>query len=128
MYRGVTVGVVVPAYNEAGFVGRVIDELPAYIDRAYVVDDGSTDDTWAEITDHSAARNADHDGHFSDLVVPIQHDTNRGVGGAIKTGYQRARAEAVDVTAVLGGDDQMDPDELTQYLDPIVDGVADYTK
>ena len=128
MYRGVTVGVVVPAYNEAGFVGRVIDELPAYIDRAYVVDDGSTDDTWTEITDHSAARNADHDGHFSDLVVPIQHDTNRGVGGAIKTGYQRARAEAVDVTAVLGGDEQMDPDELTQYLDPIVDGVADYTK
>ena len=128
MYRELTVGVVIPAYNEAGFVGDVIDDLPDFIDRAYVVDDGSTDDTWSEIREHSAARNAAHDGHFEELVVPIQHEENRGVGGAIKTGYQRARDEEIDVTAVLGGDDQMDPDVLTRYLDPIADGVADYTK
>ena len=47
MYRKLTVGVVIPAYNEEGFVGSVIDDLPAFIDRAYVVEDGSTDDTWA---------------------------------------------------------------------------------
>jgi glycosyltransferase involved in cell wall biosynthesis len=128
MYRELTVGVVIPAYNEEGFVGSVIENLPEFIDRAYVVDDGSTDGTWSEIREHAAARNADYDGPFDELVVPIQHDENRGVGGAIKTGYQRAHEEGVDVTAVLGGDDQMDPDVLTRYLDPIADGVADYTK
>ena len=128
MYRDHTVAVVVPAYNESGFVGAVIDDLPAFVDRAYLVDDGSTDDTWAEIREHAEARNAAHEGRFDDLVVPIRHDENRGVGGAIKTGYERARAEGIDVTAVLGGDDQMDPRVLTGYLDPIVEGTAGYAK
>ncbi|WP_227133064.1 glycosyltransferase family 2 protein [Halorubellus salinus] len=128
MYRDMTVAVVVPAYNEEGFVGRVIEDLPAFVDRAYVIDDGSTDDTWAEITEYAARKNAAHEGRYEDLVVPIQHEQNRGVGGAIKTGYQRALAEGVEATAVLGGDDQMDPRELEKYLDPIADGVAGYTK
>jgi glycosyltransferase involved in cell wall biosynthesis len=128
MYRGMTIAVVVPAYNEAGYVGAVIDGIPDLVDRAYVVDDGSTDDTWSEIREHALAKNEGHDGHFEDLVVPIRHEENRGVGGAIKTGYQRAREEAIDATAVLGGDDQMDPAELTNYLDPIAEGVAGYTK
>jgi glycosyltransferase involved in cell wall biosynthesis len=123
-----TVAVVVPAYDEEGYVGDVVDGLPAFVDRAYVVDDGSTDGTWAEIREHAAARNDDHDGEFDDLVVPIRHESNRGVGGAIKTGYLRAREEGIDATAVLGGDDQMDPSELPAYLDPIADGVAGYTK
>jgi len=128
MYRDHTVAVVVPAYNEAGFVGAVIDQLPTFVDRAYLVDDGSTDETWTEIGEHAETRNATHQGTFDDLVVPIRHNENRGVGGAIKTGYNRAQVEGIDITAVLGGDDQMDPRVLTGYLDPIVDGVAGYAK
>ncbi len=128
MYRGLTVGVVVPAYNESGYVGDVIDGLPEFVDRAYIVDDGSTDDTWEEITHHAERRNQRHNGRFEKLVVPIQHDQNRGVGGAIKTGYLRAREEEIDATAVLGGDDQMNPDELTKYIDPIIDEDAGYVK
>lgn len=128
MYREHTIAAVVPAYNEAGFVGTVIEDIPSFVDRAYVIDDGSTDETWAEINEHATTRNEGHDGAFDQLIVPIKHDTNRGVGGAIKTGYLRAREEAVDVTVVLGGDDQMDPSELTRYIDPIVDGIADYAK
>jgi glycosyltransferase involved in cell wall biosynthesis len=127
-YREKTVSVVIPAYNEEGYVGRVIDTIPEYVDRVYVIDDGSTDGTWAEIERHAAARNAIHEGRFDRLVVPIAHEVNQGVGGAIKTGYLRARGEAIDVTTVLGGDAQMDPAELPKYLDPIVDGVADYAK
>jgi glycosyltransferase involved in cell wall biosynthesis len=128
MYRDHTVAVVVPAYNEEGFVGDVIADLPEFVDRAYIVDDGSTDGTWDEIRRNATRRNREHDGHFDDLVVPIQHAENRGVGGAIKTGYLRACEEEIDVTAVLGGDDQMNPEVLTNYLDPIVDGVAGYAK
>ncbi|WP_418280273.1 glycosyltransferase family 2 protein [Halorubrum sp. DTA98] len=146
MYEETTVGVVVPAYNEEGFVGEVIETLPAYVDRAYVVDDCSTDGTWDEIRTTADRVNGrsreeterrEHDTYASDggeteafdrQVVPIRHEENRGVGGAIKTGYLRARREGIGVTAVMGGDGQMDPDELTTVIDPIVDGEADYVK
>ncbi|SEU14518.1 glycosyltransferase family 2 protein [Natrinema hispanicum] len=59
MYREHSVGVVIPAYNEEGFVGDVIREMPDYVDRMYLIDDCSTDDTWDEI--HEAARD-DADG------------------------------------------------------------------
>ena len=151
MYRDHTIGVVVPAYNEEGFVGEVIETMPDYVDRMYVVDDCSTDGTWEEIqryakkvNDESSDAEAkpksfsfrgesaepltDGGAAFADRVVPIQHDENQGVGGALKTGYRRALEDEVDITAVMGGDGQMDPDILDRFLDPIVEGDADYTK
>ncbi|MEA1931133.1 MAG: glycosyltransferase family 2 protein [Euryarchaeota archaeon] len=133
MYNDHTVAVVVPAYNESGFVGDVIDTLPAFVDRAYVIDDQSTDDTWDEITEVAERVNdsvtaTDGGASFEQRVVPIQHDENRGVGGAIKTGYLRARDDEIDVTAVMGGDGQMDPTILERIIEPIVDGEADYAK
>ncbi|WP_435102101.1 glycosyltransferase family 2 protein [Halarchaeum sp. P4] len=146
MYRDHTVGVVVPAYNEEGFVGDVIATMPAFVDRIYPVDDGSSDGTWAEIREYvtapgaarpdgdtgaQASTDADHvpvtDGGGS-CVVPLRHETNHGVGAAIKTGYRRALADDVDVVAVMNGDGQMDPDVLSRLLDPIVEGRADYAK
>jgi glycosyltransferase involved in cell wall biosynthesis len=45
MYESRSVGVVVPAYNEEPFVGGVVETMPAFVDRIYVVDDRSTDGT-----------------------------------------------------------------------------------
>lgn len=164
VYREHTVGVVVPAYNEEGLVGNVIETMPAFVDRVYVVDDCSTDDTWAEITRY-VDRATDGGAVASDgaiergveettahragevagevdrpdpkapiehpsrpTIVPIQHAVNRGVGGAIKTGYERALEDGMDVTAVMAGDAQMDPDQLDRLLDPVVEGRAAYAK
>jgi cellulose synthase/poly-beta-1,6-N-acetylglucosamine synthase-like glycosyltransferase len=41
MYRGKSVAVVVPAYNEEKLLGRVIETMPDFVDRIYVVDDCS---------------------------------------------------------------------------------------
>ncbi|WP_136590425.1 glycosyltransferase family 2 protein [Salinigranum halophilum] len=127
MYRNSSVAVVVPAYNEASFIADVLRDVPEYVDRIYAVDDCSTDDTRREIERTAADLNARTGGSF-DRVVALAHEENRGVGGAIKTGYERARDDDVDVTAVMAGDGQMDPDELERFLDPIIDGRADYTK
>lgn len=148
MYEGNRVGVVIPAYNEEGLVGEVIDAVPTFVDRVYVVDDRSTDGTWREIRDRAERANratvaderstaewsvaerslADGGVAASGRVVPIRHEENRGVGGAIKTGYRRAHEEEMDVTAVVAGDGQMDTDLLDRLLDPIVAGEADYAK
>lgn len=156
MYEETTVGVVVPAYNEEGFVGEVIETVPEFVDRVYAIDDCSSDGTWQEIVEtanrvnvgsedqgvdpsdsepaaetgvvEGALADGGDDASFTEQVVPIRHRENRGVGGAIKTGYTRARRDGIGVTAVMGGDGQMDPDELEAVIEPIVSGDADYAK
>lgn len=136
MYKGNTVGVVIPAYNEEEYVGDVVAGIPEFVDRAYIVDDASTDQTWREIIVAAAATNvqdrepaiADGGTKTDGRVVPIRHDTNSGRGASVKTGYRRALEDDMDAIAVMDGDDQMDPTRLDRLLDPIVDGRADYTK
>ena len=137
MLNGKTIGAVVPAYNESGLVGEVIDTLPSFVDRAYVVDDASTDDTWAEIERHAARANeapredppvSGRGVELDPRIVTIQHERNRGVGGAIKSGYARALEDGIDVTAVVAGDGQAEPDIVARIVAPVVAGVADYSK
>lgn len=142
MYKGSSVAVVVPAYNEEGFVGDVIGTLPAFVDRVYAIDDASTDGTWAEIRRYCRCANEtrspeadlpamDYDGTAvppDQFAVPVRHDGNAGRGSCVKEGYRMARETGFDVTAVMDGDGQMDPGELDRILDPVVTGEADYAK
>ncbi|EMA35269.1 glycosyltransferase family 2 protein [Halobiforma nitratireducens] len=137
MYKGNSIAVVVTAYEEASFVGRVIKTVPEFVDRIYAVDDASPDDSWEVITRVADRINestepeselAIADGGDARRVVPIRHDENRGYGAAVKTGYRRAAADGIDVVAVMNGDGQMDPDVLDRIVDPVVSGEADYAK
>lgn len=132
MYKQHTVGVVVPAYNEEGLVGDVLETMPAIVDRVYVFDDCSSDGTWAEIQRARARLNASRSSHTDDgreeFVIAERHEENQGRGRCVKEGYRRALADGLDVVAVVDGDGQMDPDELHRILDPVVDGRADYAK
>lgn len=136
MYNGNRIAVVVPAHNEEGLVGRTIETVPSFVDRVYAVDDGSTDGTWDEIRrtarrlndDRAKAMATDGGHHDGQCVVPIRHETNYGVGAGVKTGYRAAIEDEMDVVAVMNGDAQMDPSILHRFLDPIVEGRADYAK
>ncbi|WP_245758001.1 glycosyltransferase family 2 protein [Natronobacterium haloterrestre] len=137
MYKGKSIAVVVTAYQEASFVGRVIETVPEFVDRIYAVDDASPDDSWEVITRVAERINestepghelAVADGGDGRRVVPIRHDENRGYGTAVKTGYRRAAADGIDVVAVMNGDGQMDPEILDRIIDPVVTGEADYAK
>jgi len=119
MYKGKKIGVVVPAYNEERFIARVLETMPEYVDRVYVVDDASIDKT-SDITRAIASQNG--------KVKLLNHQQNGGVGKAITTGYHQALAEGIDITAVMAGDNQMAPVHLPMLLDPLVEGVADYAK
>ena len=120
MYKGKMIGVVVPAYNEEKLIGRVVETMPGYIDKIIIVDDCSQDRTNDIAAQYREAQ--------PEQVVLLQHSTNRGVGGAISTGYIWCRDNDIDIAVVMAGDAQMDPEDLDNLLDPIAGGEADYTK
>jgi glycosyltransferase involved in cell wall biosynthesis len=117
MLDGKTVAVVVPAYNEERLIIETLAGIPAFVDRVFVVDDRSGDETAQRARETGDPR-----------VEVIVHEENRGVGGAIVTGYLRARDERMDVTAVMAGDNQMDPAELEVFCAPVARGELDYAK
>lgn len=43
MFRGTKIAVVVPAYNEEKLIQDTLRGIPDYVDRVYVVNDGSKD-------------------------------------------------------------------------------------
>lgn len=150
MYRNHSIGVVVPAYNEAAFIGDVARELPEFVDAIYLVDDASTDETWTVMGTVLNAQRTVTVGEFSDergnrsddryvdhrvaesetagKVTRLRHRENRGAGGAVKTGYLAALKDGVDVVVTIDGDGQMDSGHLSSVVDPIVSGQAGYAK
>ncbi|MHB8682123.1 MAG: glycosyltransferase family 2 protein [Acidimicrobiales bacterium] len=105
--------VVVPAYNEARSVGRVVHELRQHLPRArvVVVDDGSSDATVAEARAAGAAV----------VSLPV----NLGIGGAVQAGYRYALRHGFDLAMQVDGDGQHHPSEAPRLLDAVVSGGAD---
>jgi glycosyltransferase involved in cell wall biosynthesis len=112
-----------PAYNDAGTIASLA--LVAHMTartltddyEVIVVDDGSPDHT-GELLDEMAR-------HFPWMRV-VHHETNRGYGGALRTGFQTASKEVVFYT---DGDAQYDPREMVKLwaaLNPAVDFVNGY--
>ncbi|MDR1441557.1 MAG: glycosyltransferase family 2 protein [Bifidobacteriaceae bacterium] len=117
MYKSLKIGVVVPAYKEEAHIESVIRTMPELVDKVVVVDDHSPDRT-GELARAAADQRTE----------VISHDVNQGVGGAIVTGHRRVLELGMDVSVVMAGDGQMDPDYLPALLDPIADHGYGFTK
>ncbi len=110
------VAVIIPALNEAGKIGRVLDKMPTDGRfEAIVVDDGSTDGTGDEARERGAA-----------LVV--RHEQRMGVGAAIRDGWKAGIARGRPYLALVSGDDQHEPSELVRTLDALLARDADYAQ
>ncbi len=105
--------VVIPAFNEAGAIGKVIEGIRATDPRlpVLVVDDGSTDDT-ATVARHAGA-----------CVVRLPF--NLGYGAALQTGYKYALREDYDCVVQLDGDGQHEPADIPRLLAVLERGEAD---
>lgn len=101
------VTVVVPAYNEGGRIGAVLDELHDDYE-VLVVDDASADDTAAVARDAGA--------------TVVEHERNRGYLAALRTGFE---AVETDVVVTLDADGEHDPEDVDRLLEPIAAGEAD---
>lgn len=108
------VAVIIPALNEAGKIGRVLDKMPRDTRfEAIVVDDGSGDGTGDEARAHGAA-------------VVLRHEVRGGVGAAIRDGFEEAIRRGRPYLALVSGDDQHEPAELVGAFEALVVAKADY--
>lgn len=88
---------VIPCYNESDSIAQMLTQLTAIrpeLDRRgpfelVLVDDGSRDDTYARLVEAFSGW---------DNVRIVQHDRNRGLGNALRTGFNNARGEIIVVT------------------------------
>ena len=113
------IAAVIPCYRVEREIESVLGTIPSYIKHIIVVDDASPDST-ADLVAASAKED--------ERIVLIRHPSNRGVGGAMITGYQKALMLGAQVVVKIDGDGQMDMDHLPRLLQPLIEGKADYTK
>lgn len=103
--------VIVPAYNEAGNLEKVVTDLRSASVDFVVIDDGSTDGTEDLLVDLGAPH-----------VVLCQ---NLGIGGAMQVGYKYALRSGYDVAVQFDGDGQHDASCFGVLLAPLASGEAD---
>jgi len=111
------IAVVIPSYRVARHIVSVIQGIPSYVDHIIIVDDCCPEHS-GDVAEALGDRR----------VQVIRHGKNRGVGGAMKTGFARANELGVAVVVKLDGDDQMDAGQILRLCKPLLTDKAAMTK
>lgn len=112
------VSVVIPSYKVTDHIEGVIAQIPTYVETIYVVDDCCPNNSGEYVQKNV----------FDPRVRVLFNEVNKGVGGAVVTGYKAAIHDGMDIVVKIDGDGQMDPNLIEDFITPIIDGDADYTK
>ena len=110
--------VVIPSYRVKRHIMKVLDRIGYDAAKIYVVNDKCPEQSGQFVLDNCC----DH----RDTV--LFHEVNQGVGGAVITGYKRATQEGAAGIVKIDGDGQMDPALISNFVQPILEDRADYTK
>lgn len=112
------IAVVIPCYRVTKHILGVIAAIGPEVARIYVVDDACPEGSGRLVQESCT----------DPRVHILWHTENKGVGGAVKSGYAQAAADGMEIAVKIDGDGQMDPKLIAQFVKPIVNGDADYTK
>ncbi|MBI3877004.1 MAG: glycosyltransferase family 2 protein [Verrucomicrobia bacterium] len=94
--------VVIPCFNEAACIGRVVGEVRAFLPAMIVVDDGSADETGKFAAESGAE--------------VVRHERNLGKGAALASGLRRARERGFAWALTMDGDGQHAPEDIPKLL------------
>ncbi len=112
------IALVIPCYKVREEIISVLKRVGPEVSRIYVVDDGCPEKTGEDVEENIS----------DSRVKVIKNETNLGVGGATKVGYQNAMQDGADIIVKIDGDGQMDPSLISRVVRPIREGYADYAK
>jgi glycosyltransferase involved in cell wall biosynthesis len=113
-----SVAVVIPAFKVRDHILEVIQSISKQVQHIIVVDDACPQKS-GELVRKKFPNSRVH---------VIFHERNMGVGGAVKSGYERAIELGADIVVKIDGDGQMDVLKIDELIKPIRNGVADYSK
>ncbi|MFD1514104.1 glycosyltransferase family 2 protein [Halomarina rubra] len=103
--------VAIPAYNEAAAIAEVVRDVQQYADEVLVIDDGSSDNTVALAKEAGA--------------VVIEHETNKGYGGALNTAFSEADEREAEHLVIVDGDGQHDASDIPTMVETLSQNDAD---
>jgi len=112
------IAVVIPCYRVRHHILDVLQGIGPTVSHIVVVDDACPEMSGKWVQENNQ----------DPRVQVIFHDVNRGVGGAVMTGYRTAIESGADILVKIDGDGQMDPALIERFVRPIARGQADYTK
>jgi len=101
----------IPSYNEARTIGGIVRELALRGIAAYVIDDGSVDDT-ASIAASAGA-------------VVLKHERNKGKGASLREGFKHILKKDFDAVIIMDGDAQHRPGDIDDFLKRMEQANAD---
>ncbi|MBX9742864.1 MAG: glycosyltransferase family 2 protein [Chthoniobacterales bacterium] len=111
------IAVVIPCYKVKKHIADVIAKIGISISAIYIIDDCCPEET------------GKHASKIVDKRIRVlYHSENKGVGGAVITGYKAALADGATIIVKIDGDGQMDPSFILNFIAPILSCEADYTK
>ena len=104
--------VIIPAFNEASSIGKVLADIPSEVNEVIVVNNGSTDDTAAVASKGNAT---------------VLHEDRKGYGYACLKGmqYLATKNEKPSIVVFLDGDYSDYPEELSKIVAPILNENVD---
>ena len=111
------IAVVIPCFRVKRHILGVLEKIGPVVDNIYVVDDACPEGTGDWVLSQCADAR----------VRVLRHEQNQGVGGAVMTGYLQALEDGCDIAVKVDGDGQMDPELIAHFIQPILQGRADYT-
>jgi dolichol-phosphate mannosyltransferase len=114
------IAVVIPYYNAANQIEKVIAGLPDFIDTIVIVNDKSSEPLPYQRIKEVC--------NIQTQLVFLENEVNLGVGGATKKGFQYAIDHHFDIVIKVDADNQMDTSYLEKMLKPIIDGKVKMTK
>lgn len=114
----VVIAVVIPCYKVKRHILSVISGIGQEVSLIYVIDDKCPEETGFYVQ-----KNCD-----DPRVRILFNDCNLGVGGATISGYHQAILDGATIVVKIDGDNQMDTSLVYRFVNPILNGTADYTK